>query len=117
MNRRDQFFIMTAVGLATLAPCVWLAGAATAYPDEQNLKLAINKASTDEVQIADVFPGSWRQLKVDCSNQNTQTLTFITGSESQNLNTPRFQLTPETLNLCQEGSKTFTSTDLVELAN
>ena len=117
MNRRDQFFIMTAVGLATLAPCIWLAGAAVDYPDTEALKNQIGALGADEVGLRTLFPGTWKSIDVNCAEDSTQTLKFVTNSESQNLNTPRFKLPLETLNLCAKGSKSYKHTDSVALKN
>ncbi len=117
MNRRDQFFIMTAVGLATLAPCIWLSGAAVDYPGAEALKNQIAALDAEEVGIREIFPGAWKSIDVTCAEDSTQTLKFVTNSESQNLNTPRFKLPLETLNLCAEGSKSFEHTDSVALKN
>ncbi len=117
MNRRDQFFIMTAVGLATLAPCIWLSGAAVDYPDTKTLNDQIAALGDEEVVIGEIFPGAWKSIDVTCAEDSTQTLKFVSNSESQNLNTPRFKLPLETLNLCAEGSKSFEHTDSVALKN
>ncbi len=115
MNRRTQFLIMTGVGLATLTPCIWLANGIVDYPDHANLVTKVS-SQAGKVKLNQIFPGNWEQLQVQCDNQQ-QTLKFVTTSESQNLNSPRFKVSAETLNLCQQGSKTFANTDSVEIKN
>ncbi len=106
---------MTGVGLATLAPCIWLANGIADYPDHANLAVAVT-SQAGKVTLTQIFPGNWQTLEVQCENQQ-QILKFVTPSESQNFNSPSFKVPTETLNLCQQGSKTFANTDSVEINN